>query len=612
MSDVEVSRPTDPFRALAAGTIISPAPDAPERVPLDDSVSFDTSLIWSYFPMPSFRPGQEEAIETILKAFNKGKRLVLIEAPTGSGKSAIAYTVAQYFRDSYWLTIQKILQGQIVSDFGEGGRYVRGKPVIDLKGRNAYWCNFWERSLTAAKADGSYKAWDAEKKRIFNDLARGIGCDAGYCRRNGESKHPYCFPDKVEGYNLAMADGVFSYCPYWERKAEALRSNICLMNFSSFLFQTRAVRAFGVRDLMIIDECHNAESQLMSFIELKISDRYFRQDGITFPKKDSPLEYAEYFLEIDLETLIKRKIDQAKIDEDVRAEEEWTQILFKFQIFIESSDQDNWVSEFQDSTKKMALLDKKKTIQNVVTLKPIFVNEYARRYMFSMADRVLMMSATILSSKLVAESLGIDPEEAYSYRMANRFPVENRKIFFDPCGSLNMRNKKETFPRLVEKVNEITEMHEGQRGIIHTHNFEIARLLMEECAEEARIRFLFQEEWDNKNEMLDFHMRANDTIIVAPAMHEGLDLKDDRARFAIICKVPYPSMGDPQIKARMERQETYYDWLTALKLVQSYGRTIRSEEDWSVTYIVDGGFERFYDRSQKRFIPEWFSEALER
>jgi Rad3-related DNA helicase len=359
---------------------------------------------------------------------------------------------------------------------------------------------------------------------------------------------------------------------------------------------------------MIVDECHNAESQLMSFIEFKISDRFFRKEGIIFPKKETPLEYAEFFLEINLENLIVQKIKEAVMDQDAKMEEEWKQTLLKYSIFITSSDSDNWVLEFEDSSG--TLLGRKKTIQNAVTLKPIFVNEYAQQYMFSMAERVLMMSATILSPKLVAKSLGIDPDATFSFRLKNQFPVENRKIFYDPCGSLNMKNKAETFPKLVKKVDEIVETHEGQRGIIHTHNFEIARLLMNDCGPKIQNRFLFQEEWDNKNEMLDYHMKASDTIIVAPAMHEGLDLKGDVARFAIICKVPYPSMGDPQIKARMERQGAYYDWLTALKLIQSYGRTIRSEDDWSVTYIVDGGFERFYKRTRK-LIPGWFSEALE-
>ena len=603
MDDITVSRPADNIRN---GYQTAKAGTEPEYIPLN--IELDKRSLKRFFPMPTYRPGQKEAIESILNAFNSGKKVVLVEAPTGSGKSAIAYAVAQYFRYSYWLTIQKILQDQIIGDFGENGKYTKTTPVIDLKGRNAYPCNFWERSIIGAKGENSYGEWTAEKKKIYSDLSSGVGCESGYCKRNGRSKENFCFPGPKAEFNLERINGIYSYCPYWNRKAEALTASICLMNFSSFLYQTRAVRSFGQRDLMIVDEAHQAESQLMSFIEFTISDRHFRQQGIVFPKKDIPLEYAEYFLEIQLDQLIENKIKLAKAEQDAKMEDEWKQILLKYSIFITSSDSDNWVLEFKESSGR--LLGKKKTVQNTVILKPIFVNEYAKKYMFSMADKVLMMSATILSPKIVCRSLGLDSDDVYSFRMKNRFPIENRKIIFDPCGSLNVRNKKETFPKLVKKIEEIcSDPHEDQRGIIHTHNFEIARLLMDECDRKIADRFLFQEEWNNKNEMLEYHKNSKNTIIVAPAMHEGLDLKDDLARFAIICKVPYPSMVDPQIKARMERQGSYYDFLTALKLVQSYGRTIRSDDDWSITYIVDGGFEKFFRRAQK-LMPGWFKEAV--
>ena len=62
--------------------------------------------------------------------------------------------------------------------------------------------------------------------------------------------------------------------------------------------------------------------------------------------------------------------------------------------------------------------------------------------------------------------------------------------------------------------------------------------------------------------MLEEHQRREDTIILAPAMHEGLDLKDDLARFQIITKVPYPSfVENKQLRYRMEIDNDYYKWI---------------------------------------------------
>jgi Rad3-related DNA helicase len=94
-------------------------------------------------------------------------------------------------------------------------------------------------------------------------------------------------------------------------------------------------------------------------------------------------------------------------------------------------------------------------------------------------------------------------------------------------------------------------------------------------------------------------------------MHEGLDLKGDLSRFQIICKVPYPGLGsNPQLKRRMEISDDYYSYLTALKLVQSYGRSVRSETDWAKTYILDGSFRSFFENG-KKMLPTWFKEVIQ-
>ena len=109
--------------------------------------------------------------------------------------------------------------------------------------------------------------------------------------------------------------------------------------------------------------------------------------------------------------------------------------------------------------------------------------------------------------------------------------------------------------------------------------------------------------------MLAEHARRRDSVIVAPAMHEGLDLKGDLARFQVIAKMPWPNMQDRVIKQRMDRDSAWYSWLCALKIVQSYGRSVRSKDDWATTYILDAGFESFVWKSA-RMLPDWFHEAL--
>jgi Rad3-related DNA helicase len=38
-------------------------------------------------------------------------------------------------------------------------------------------------------------------------------------------------------------------------------------------------------------------------------------------------------------------------------------------------------------------------------------------------------------------------------------------------------------------------------------------------------------------------------------------------------------------------------------------RSIRSKEDWAVTYVLDSGFVNFVKKNRK-VLPEWFIEAI--
>jgi len=60
----------------------------------------------------------------------------------------------------------------------------------------------------------------------------------------------------------------------------------------------------------------------------------------------------------------------------------------------------------------------------------------------------------------------------------------------------------------------------------------------------------------------------------------------------------------------VEIDRKYYLWLTALKLVQAYGRSIRSETDYAATYILDESIYRFLDDT-KSMLPIWFTEAVQ-
>ena len=546
-------------------------------------MELDLSCIEEYFPMADFREGQRETIEKVMKAFDSGKRVVILEGPTGTGKSAIGYTVARYFDTSYYITIQKSLQSQLMGDFGvDDGQYrQKGFSVVDLKGRNNYECLYYKTRAREPKPS----------PEVIEKAQEYIACDAGECIRQGESKLDECF-------------GALCTCPYLARKAQAKTANVCLMNFSSFFFQF-VFGGFSARQFMIVDEAHNVEQQILNFVGLRISDIFFKDDGVEFPKYETVIEYLVYFQKIGLMDLVEQKVEEFKRQNEKDAAEwerrKWK--LGKLLDMLESGQDpdDRWAVNFHESGKKMI---------RTLEFKPVFSSDFAERFLLGAADQILMMSATILSPQVIRRSLGLKKDEVTAIRMKNRFPVSNRRIIYSPSGSLSFKNKRKSFPAIANAVDAICSEHKDCKGIIHTHNFELCYKLFELCDGTVKKRFLFQKDWPTKEDMLVHHRKPGNTIILAPAMHEGLDLYDELSRFQIIVKVPYPSRNDKQLMARTAVEPEYYDWLTALKLVQAYGRSVRSPEDWAVTYIIDSDFS-WFKKKCRQFLPTWFMEAIE-
>ena len=92
---------------------------------------------------------------------------------------------------------------------------------------------------------------------------------------------------------------------------------------------------------------------------------------------------------------------------------------------------------------------------------------------------------------------------------------------------------------------------------------------------------------------------------------EGVDLVDETSRFQIVCKVPYPYLGDKLVRKKMNKWDWWYPLQTAKSIVQAVGRSVRSHEDFAVTYILDDDWHRFYKRNV-RFFPEGFRNSIMR
>lgn len=533
-----------------------------------------------YFPFENIRPQQKEAIDFALDAFiNKGKKFVILELGTGCGKSACAVAISKYLSkhektgDSYekgsWiLTTQKILQDQYAKDFGPPKGTCRS-----VKSASNYKCDYFKKNKCS---DSLHLLKEADPDSKF---------------------YKQCY------YN----------CKYKQQKRAFLVADLGITNFPYFLTETAYVGKILPRQLLIIDECHTIEDELSKFIEVIVSERFAsgilnlnmpdirnQSEAVLWVKNNYLPALNEKIKEVSeelKELQLQNKEDSDETRKVASNKERLSKHKTKIDKFIAIYTKENWVFNLIPSWNRSG---------RKLEFKSIDVGEYAHEHLFRYGDKILLMSATILNKEAFCESIGIKLEDTEFISIDSPFPKENAPVFYIPAGDMSKRKIDETLPNLAEIVKALIDEHKGEKGVIHTRTFKIANYLNKHIKSS---RFLIHDS-DNREEILNKHLKSKkDTILLSPSSTEGLDLKDDLSRFQIVCKVHWPYLGDELVKRRMEKYDHWYPYQAVKSLIQARGRSIRTSDDFAVSYILDDAFERLYSQNIKLF-PKYFREAL--
>ena len=509
------------------------------------------------FPYPTYRTGQREALDMARAAFAEGHRFVIVEAPTGSGKSAIAVALAREANAAFILTAQKILQEQYTRDFPD---------LALMKGRANYPCLVAPTHAAAAP------------------------CIAG-------RRFPAC-----------------DDCPYFVAKDAAIAASSVAMNYAYYLAELAYGGGFGGRPLLVLDEAHNAEGALMGFVQVQLAEGSLARAGLD-RRLPPPLGEEAYFdfAEDLVPDLVERgrALDLELRDGDASGAaavarlqaKQWVDAqLGRLELLLSSRNEDGveWVVERRR-------LDSGES----VVFKPVEVAPFAEPFLFRGAQRVLMLSATILDPLTFLRGLGVAADEAAVVKVASTFPPERRPVVLRPSAKLTRHALDRDLPKLVDAIAALCEDHEMEKGVIHAHSYRIALFIERNLPGEHRWRIVTHHDSAGRDAALDAHLSSDEpTILLTPSMTEGIDLADELSRWQVVCKIPYPYLGDPQVARRMQADPGWYDWRTCLTVVQAYGRSVRSEEDHAVTYLLDADFPSFLRRQRAR-LPDWFLEAVQ-
>lgn len=527
-----------------------------------------------YFPYKEPREQQSNVINKVLSEFKKDKKYAIIDCGTGVGKSAIGLTIAQainnsseyegiYENGAYFLTTQKILQKQYEDDFLKEG-------LVSLYSSSNYSCSI-------------------DKTVSCKEVQTGIRANS--------------MPKKYSSCNYN--------CSYKKLKKSFIEKSLGITNFSYFLTEKSYSQKIPNKKVLIVDEAHNLENELSRFIEISVSE-YFAEKILKLKiPKDLKTQFQTfnwiknfYYPEINKKInyiskqLEKFGITTGKLEEFSKITKHFDMLVShekKILSFISLYDKDNWIFDTENVKSKY-----KKFV-----FKPIEVAPYAKDYLLKYADYVIFMSATIISHEGFSITLGLPADKTISIKESSPFLPAKSPIVFSPAGSMSMKNIDNTLPVMTKMIKEIIKNHPSEKGIIHTHSIRIA----ESLSKNLKSKRLLIAYGENRDAVLNKHINSKEpTILLSPSMAEGVNLKGDLSRFQIICKVPFPYLGDKVVGKKIKKWKWWYDTQTIRTVIQSVGRSIRSEDDEAITYILDSDWERIYSKN-KNVFPENFIES---
>lgn len=602
------------------------------------------------FPLPQIRPKQENVLRKICDAHNKGYKYIVLEAPTGFGKSAVAICAALTLGSSYTCSATKNLQTQYHRDF----------PFVkSVRGMDEHPCLVKEdfnnqKSFKCAEC-GSYATFDeCEHKSVSYGPCRAklVGYGPTYdendelmdrgCRYKPRLSDYEVIDDPQENKNTIAYDKQILYdevtetswshfdhldshsknlrllnlnpCSYYDELDRGILSRHTIFNYSNFQIFLRikywADKNLRQRKLMIFDEGHTIENQVINFVSVSMSILWL---GRYIKNKDDLKKLTDFIDKHDYSHPIQEYW--------IPFLKELCQILRENISQIESSDKKFKALEYLDTLSWKVTLIKEEPSNWIVTnidknwyrieFKPFNVSKYCEE-LFTKGQTNLIMSATILDVNTFCRNIGIPIDEVYFIEETSDFPLENRLIYPLNTAYLNYHSIRDESVQktLTREIDRIMDYFSQSKGIIHTTSYEQVRFIERFLSLSNKKRLIATNPKISRDEIIAEHcvdLVDKPTVLISPSLFEGLDLKDDLSRFQIIVKIPYPNKGDRWTDAKRERDSGWYNWNTTLRLVQSYGRSIRSENDYAKTFILDSGFSRFIEKNR---VPQWFKEAI--
>lgn len=562
---------------------------------------------------PEMRPNQEEALRLIAR---HGESL-LLEAPTGSGKSAIGYTVLKTLAEAgkqrlFYITPSKVNVDQLAKLF----------PDLTVQyGRHEYDCLYYEDLGDTTP----YKADEIPCLSLHK-------CGHRLNIRTGEQVDPGLTP-----------------CPYYAARFQTKQAEIVVCTAAFYLYTHLFSKQFEPPDALVIDEVHQLAKVVRSALSYEITDWHlarssqlldkvgateeakqldrFRKTMIkimvrkpsnlpTLLSDNEIIALMEVLDGIDADRLrqhIVRGIKSGQIDpvedrETLKRLENITYDLSRYLHSFEYAMEDEWRNALNYVT--YAYSEKEPVppakVQYKLVIKNYYVEALIRKRM--LAPYTLSLSATIGDPKVFGYETGIKHQ---FYSLPGTFPAENALVCM-PTDTADLTFRQRSRQDVTKTLRKIAKQcfriaSNGHRSLVVVVSNKEREKFQMLCEEEGVDVVTYGEDETAKQAFQRFKTGEGDVLVgTAANFGEGIDLPDEIAPFTFFLRPAYPSPHDPAAQFEQRRYKGRYwalqQWNAMIGALQVRGRNIRSSQDRGITIFVSQQFRDFVRGSLPEYL----------
>lgn len=251
----------------------------------------------------------------------------------------------------------------------------------------------------------------------------------------------------------------------------------------------------------------------------------------------------------------------------------------------------------------------------VIFMEPLDIsNSPAVQFMFPQGKvkKIVLMSATI--SRKDIEQLGLSGKKIVYIDANSVIPAQNRPIIVPrEAENMSLASQQANLPKLANFIIKTALKFPEEKGLVHLPYNMVEKLknLIRAHPDFNKIKHMML--WhtrENKTKVYNqFRELAEPGILFGSGMYEGLDLKQELCRWQIISKIPFPSLANEAIKYMADIDQEWYSWEASKILQQAFGRIVRSETDYGISFVFDKSFIRLYEQNQDLY-PRWLRDSI--